>query len=333
MTTLSTAYPTLLDVAKRLDPGGKIDMIAELLNATNPILDDMTYSEGNLPTGHKSTVRTYLPTASFRKLYGVTASQKSETAQIIDSCGMIENYAVVDKALADLNGNTSEFRLSENKAFVEAMSQKVASSIFYANENLVPEGFTGLAPRYASKTGTNATNLLDGGGANGQTDCTSIWLVGWGPDTCFGIYPKGSQAGIQMNDKGQVTLQNPNGLTGYMEAYMTHYRWDMGLVLRDWRYAVRIHSIDTSTLTGDLSAGSDLVDLMVQAEELIPNLSGCRPVFYMNRKLMSFMRRQKIKKTAYNLTDETVGGKHVTMFDGIPVRRTDALVSTETSLN
>ena len=333
MATLANSYPTLLDVSKRLDPGGKIDIIAELLNAVNPVLDDMTYVEGNLPTGHKSTVRTYLPTASFRKLYGVVAAGKSETAQIIDSCGMIEQYAVVDKALADLNGNTAAFRLSENKAYIEAMSQKAATSLFYANEALVPEGFTGLAPRFASTSGNNSANLISGGGLNGQTDCTSIWLVGWGPDTCHGIYPKGSMGGLQMEDKGQMTLQNFNGGTGFMEAYMTHYRWDLGLTLRDWRYVVRIHSIDTSTLTGDAATGSDLVDLMVQAEESVPNLSGARFVWYGNRKVMSFLRRQKVKKVAYNLTDETVSGKHVTMFDGIPFRRTDALVNTETSLN
>ena len=333
MAALANSYPTLLDVTQRLDPGGQIDRIAEILNAINPVLDYLPMMEGNLPTGHKSTVRDYLPTADFRKLYGVVAAGKSGTSQVIDSCGMIEQYAVIDKALADLANNAAEFRLSEAKAYIEAMSQKAATSLFYANEALVPEGFTGLAPRYASKTANNADNLIDGGGVAGQTDCTSLWLIGFSPDTCFGIYPKGSQAGLQREDKGQITLQNFNGGTGFMEAYMDHFRWDLGLALRDWRYVVRIHSIDTSTLTGDAASGSDLVDLMVQAEESVPNLSGARFVWYGNRKVMSFLRRQKVKKVAYNLTDETVGGKHVTMFDGIPFRRTDALVNTETSLN
>jgi hypothetical protein len=130
-----------------------------------------------------------------------------------------------------------------------------------------------------------------------------------------------------------MTLQNFNGGTGFMEAYMDHFRWDLGLVLRDWRYVVRIHSIDTSTLTADASSGADLVTLMVQAEEHVPSLSNARFVWCGNRKIMQYLRTQKIKKVAYNLTDETVGGKHVTMFDGIPFLRTDALVNTETSLN
>ena len=333
MAALANSYPTLLDVTQRLDPGGQIDRIAEILNAINPVLDYLPMMEGNLPTGHKSTVRDYLPTADFRRLYGVVAAGKSGTSQVIDSCGMIEQYAVIDKALADLANNAAEFRLSEAKAYIEAMSQKAATSLFYANEALVPEGFTGLAPRYASKTANNADNLIDGGGVAGQTDCTSLWLIGFSPDTCFGIYPKGSQAGLQREDKGQITLQNFNGGTGFMEAYMDHFRWDLGLALRDWRYVVRIHSIDTSTLTADASSGADLVNLMVQAEEHVPSLSNARFVWCGNRKIMQYLRTQKIKKVAYNLTDETVGGKHVTMFDGIPFLRTDALVNTETSLN
>lgn len=333
MAALSNRYPTLLDIANRMGGDGRIGVVAELLNAVNPILDYLPMMEGNLPTGHKSMVRTYLPTVDFRKLYGVVQSDKSETVPVVDSCGMIEAYAAVDKAIADLNGNTAAFRLSEDKAFIESMSKKAVDSLFYANEALVPEGFTGLTPRYSDKTAPNASNLLDGGAAAAQTDCMSVWLLGFAPDKTYGIYPKGSKAGLQTEDKGQQTLQNFNGQVGFMEAYLSHYRWDLGLTCQDWRYNVRIHSIKSSLLSADLTTGSDLVNLMVQAEELIPNISGCTPVFCMNRKALTYLRLQKLKKTAYNLTEETVAGKHVTMFDGIPVLRTDSLLSTETSLN
>lgn len=330
MSTLSTANPTLLDVTKRLDPQGKIDMIAEILAETNPILEDMTFIEGNLPTGHKSTARTGLPAITFRKLYGGVLPQKSTTAQITDSTGMLEAYAEIDKALADLNGNTAAFRLSEDKAFIEGMTQKAASSVIYANESLVPEGFTGLTPRYDSATGAeNSDNMLSAYNTNAST-CTSIWLIGWSPETAFGIYPKGSIAGLQMEDKGQVTIENIDGAGGRMEAYRTHYRWDLGMVVRDWRYVARIHSIEVGSVKADISSGPNLVNGLIQLTERLPSLSNCRPVIYMNRKMLTALRLQVKKESAYNLTVETVAGKHVTMFDGIPVRRTDAILNTET---
>ena len=335
MATLVNINPTLLDVTKRLDPNGKIDTISEMLHLNNEIITDMTWIEGNLPTGHRTTVRTGLPAPTWRKLYGGVQPTKSTTAQITDSCGMLEAYAEVDKALADLNGNTAAFRLSEDAAHIEGMNQEFASSLFYATETTEPEAFTGFAPRFNSTSAETAINRVDGGASGGAT-CTSIWLVGWGPNTVHGIYPKGSIGGLQMTDKGQVTIENATGYSGgavgggRMEGYRTHYRWDCGLTVRDWRYVVRIHSIDTATLDPDASSGSDLIDLMTQAVELPPSMGGVRWAWYGNRKVRSFLRRQKVNKViGSTLTMDTVAGKMVTMFDGIPFRRCDAITNTE----
>ena len=326
MAALAANNPTLLDVAKRLDPDGKIAAIVEILNATNPVLDDLTFVEGNLPTGHRTTIRTGLPTPTWRKLYGGVQPTKSTTVQVTDSCGMLEAYAEVDKALADLNGNTAAFRLSEDAAHIEAMGQEMASTLFYGNEGAEPEAFTGLAPRYNSKSAQNADNIIDAGGTG--SDNTSIWLCVWGPQTGFGIYPKGSTAGLQMTDKGQVTVENVDGNGGRMEAYRTHYRWDAGLTIRDWRYFVRIANIDVSDLD-TVANTKKLIEWMIQASERIPELGKGRAAFYMNRRLREKLRLGILEKVSSNLTWETVSGERVMTFDDIPVRRTDALVNTE----
>lgn len=195
---------TLADWGKRVDPNGKVDKIIELLGQTNPILQDMPFVEGNLPTGHRTTIRSGLPSATWRLLnYGVQPS-KSTTVQVTDSVGMLETYAEVDKSLADLNGNTAEFRLSEDRAFIEAMNQQMAQTLFYGDSSVNPQQFMGLSSRYSSLSAGNAQNIIDAGGTG--TDNTSIWLVVWGKNTVHGIFPKGQKAGIQMEDKGQVTL-------------------------------------------------------------------------------------------------------------------------------
>lgn len=326
MPALAANNPTLLDVAKRLDPDGKIAAIVEILNATNPVLDDLTFVEGNLPTGHRTTIRTGLPTPTWRKLYGGVQPTKSTTVQVTDSCGMLEAYAEVDKALADLNGNTAAFRLSEDAAHIEAMGQEMASTLFYGNEGTEPEAFTGLAPRYNSKSAQNADNIIDAGGTG--SDNTSIWLCVWGPQTGFGIYPKGSTAGLQMTDKGQVTVENVDGNGGRMEAYRTHYRWDAGLTIRDWRYFVRIANIDVSDLD-TVANTKKIIEWMIRASERIPELGKGRAVFYMNRRLREKLRLGILEKISSNLTWETISGERVMTFDDIPVRRCDALVNTE----
>jgi len=332
MAALSVTNPTLADVAKRMDPDGKIDTIVEILNETNEILEDATMIEGNLPTGHRTTIRTGLPTPTFRKLYGGVQPTKSTTVQVTDATGMLEAYAEVDKALADLNGNNAPFRLSEDRAHLEGMNQKYVDTLFYGNEGTEPEAFTGFAPRFNSTSASNGENVILGGGSG--SDNTSIWLVVWGPNTCHGIYPKGSVAGLTMTDKGQVTIEDVDGSGGRMEAYRTHYRWDCGLTVRDWRYVVRIANIDKSALTKDAASGADLTDLMAQACEMIPSLGMGRPAFYCSRTIKSFLRRQIASKVSSStLTMEQVGGKSVVTYDGIPVRRTDALAPDEATIS
>jgi len=330
MAVLSTTNPTLADVAKRYDADGKIDTIVELLSETNEVLDDMTFLEGNLPTGHKTTVRSGLPSSTWRKLnYGVQPS-KSTTVQITDTAGMLEAYAEVDKALADLNGNTASFRLSEDRAFLESMNQTMANTLFYGDTGTDPEKFMGLAPRYNSLSAESGDNIIVGGGSG--SDNTSIWLVCWGPNTCHGIYPKGSQAGLKHQDLGEVTLED--AASGKYQGYRTHYKWDIGMSLRDWRYVVRIPNIDVSNLTKDASGSSAaLVDLMVQAVEKLPNVNLGRCVFYGNRTISSILRRQITNTSNVRLSMDEVAGKRVMSFDGIPFRRNDAILNTEAAVS
>ena len=333
MATLAVTHPTLADVAKATDPDGKIATIVEILNETNEILEDMVWVEGNLPTGHRTTIRAGLPAPTWRKLYGGVQPTKATNVQVTDTTSMLEAYAEIDKALADLNGNSAAFRMTEDKAHIEGMSQEFAATLMYGNEGTAPEEFTGFAPRFNDNSGpANADNIILGGGSG--ADNNSIWLISWGANTVHGIYPKGSKAGLQFNDKGQVTIEDSDGSNGgRYEAYRSHYRWDVGLSVRDWRYVVRICNIDQSLLTANKSTGADVTDLMAQAIELLPNASSGRPAFYMNRGLRSVLRRQIANTTNVQLNMDQVGGKSVMSFDGIPVRRCDMLTSTEATIS
>lgn len=332
MVTLATTMPTLLDMARASDPDGRIAPVIEILNQTNEILDDMVWVEGNLPTGHRSTIRAGLPTPTWRKLYGGVQPTKGTTVQVTDSTGMLEAFAEVDKALADLNGNTGAFRTLQDRAHLEGMSQEMARALFYESEVTNPERITGFSPRFNDTSAANGENIILGGSAGGQTDNSSIWLIGWGPATVHGIIPKGSIAGMQRKDYGEVVIESIDGAGGRMVAYRTHYRWDTGLTVADWRYVVRIPNIDKSLLTSDYSTGANLNDLMLQAEAKLPSLAGIRPVFYMPRNVHTFLMRQTINtvKTSTLTMEDVQGRNKVLMFNGIPVRRVDALAADET---
>jgi hypothetical protein len=324
MATKETKWPSMWDVMQATDPDGNIAMVVDILMETNEILEDMVAIEGNLATGHRTTILTGLPAPTWRSYYGGVQPTKATRTQITDSCGMMEAYAEVDKALADLNGNTMGFRLGEDRAHIEGMSQDMATNLFVANDAIESEKFLGFNARYNDLSADNAKNIIDAGGTG--SDNASLWLVGWGPNTCHSIYPKGSTVGLQQTDKGQVTIENVDGNNGRMEGYRTHYRWDFGLTLRDWRYVVRIANIDRSLLTADASTGANLPDLMFEATELLPNLGNTKLCWYMDRTLRTKVRQQLAKGVGNStLTVEQVGGVRVMSVDDIPMRRVDAL--------
>lgn len=332
MAVIGSNALTLADHAKRLDPDGKVPSIVELLSQTNQILEDMLWLEGNLPTGHRTTVRTGLPTVAWRLInQGVTPS-KSRTAQVDESTGMLEAYSEVDKDLAELNGNTSQFRLTEAAAFIEAMNIEFAETLFYGNSGTSPEEFTGLAPRYSSLSAENAQNIVSGGGSG--SDNSSFWLICWGANSVCGIFPKGSRAGLSHEDLGLVTVETTAGIAGNrMRAYQDHWQWKCGVALKDWRYAVRGANIDISNLVAKSSA-SDLIDMMIKATHRIPNLAMGKCAFYMNRtvfQMLDIQRRDDIASAG--LTYEYVDGKRMSSFRGIPVRLCDSLTETEAQVS
>lgn len=327
MAALGTGNLTLLDAAKRTDPSGKIAAIVELLAQTNEVLDDMTWKEGNLPTGNQTTVRTALPSVSWRRVNQGVVPSKSTTAQIDDQAAMLEAWSEVDTEVLKLNGNTAAARLSEARAFLEAMNQEMAQTLFYGNGGADPEEFTGLAPRYSSTTAPYGGNVIKAGSVD--TDNTSIWLVAWSDETASGLYAKGSTAGLQHNDYGEVTVEMVAGLPGArMRAMQERWQWKAGLMVKDWRYIIRICNIDVSLLNG--ATPPDLISLMEQAEESLPGRLG-RRVWYMNRTVRRNLRR--IQRLAVGngggLTFENYMGKRVLFFGETPIRTVDAIVNTE----
>ena len=337
MATLTAGQLTLADWAKRQDPQGQIPKVAELLSQTNEILEDAVFMEGNLPTGHRSIIRTGLPTVYWRSVNQGVPRSKSTTAQVDDSCGMLEAYAALDKDIAELNGNAAAFRLTEDAAVVEAMGQTQASTMFYGNPATDPRQYLGLAARYGAISGAgNSQNILDAGGTASAN--TSVWLIGWGDNTVFCPFPKGSKAGLVSEDDGILTIYDANN--NPYKAYQSHYQWKNGLVVKDWRYAVRIANLDTATFSAmggtqaTTAVATNVLHMMLRAIDRLPNFSGIRPAFYMNRSVFSLLRRLAIEKSVNALALEAGANQFGSpmrwaSFEGIPLRKVDKLLNTE----
>lgn len=317
---------TLVDWSKRLDPDGKIADISEVLTEQNEMLEDAVFVESNGPTSHRTTIRTGLPQGVWRALYEGVPTGKSTTVQVQEALGMLEIYSKVDMDLINMSSDKERFRLSEEVAFMEGLNQQMQDQFIYGNTAAEPRGFNGIAQRYSSLSAQNADNVLN---AAGDSNRTSVWLVGWGYAGTQGLFPQNKIPGLQHRNLGEHTVLDENG--NEYQAMRSHYKWDAGVTVRDWKKNVRICNIDTAALELVPDSGADLVKLMIEASERIYT-AGVRPVWYCNRTIRTWLRLQMLNHKNTNVSFETVEGKRVMMFDDYPIKLCDALINTETAV-
>lgn len=329
-TAIGINNPTLADWAKQREPSGGVTRdLVEMLSQENEILADMTWQEANGPTYHRNIIRTGIPAPTWRQFYQGVTPAKSTYAQVDEAMGMMEARSVIDVKLANLESDVAQFRMNEAAGFIEGMSQDMASNLFYGNQATSPSKFNGLAPRFNDNTtALSKENVIDAGGTG--TDNTSIWLCGWSPRTGFGIFPKGSSAGLQREDKGVQEVLDSSS-TRY-SAYEDKFTWDAGLCIKDWRYFVRIANIDVSNLIAESSA-ADLLKLMTFAVHKPPSLGGARFAFYCNRTVYTMLDVQAQNKANVYLTVGNEEGNVKVSFRGIPIRRVDQLTLAEAAVS
>jgi hypothetical protein len=336
MAVLGSTLPTLSDIARMMDPNGQPAMVIELLSKMYEINADIGWVQGNLPTGHRTTLRTALPTVSYRRFNEGVAPSKSARMQIEVACAMMEAYSEVDARLVKLYGMGdagAAFRSQEDAGFLEAMNQQFATDLFTGNSTLNPDRFNGFATIYndvnygESVSTAKDGAIIDAGGSG--TDNTSMWLICWGNDTVHGVYPRGTDAGLKMTDLGEDTKVDANG--NMYQVLRSHFTWDVGLAVRDWRYVVRIANIDVSNLLA-ASSNADLIKLAGRAVDRLPNPNKGRCAWYCNRLVKSVLREQAKAAALYTITLDQVEGRNVDRLYGFPIRIVDALGIAETQL-
>lgn len=333
MSTIGGTAQTLLDLAKATNPDGSYAKIIEILKQRNEILDDMVWMQCNDGDSHQTTIRTGLPSGTYRRFNVGVAPTKGTTAQVRVGTCMLEANSIIDADLARKGGNEKAARASQAVAHIMGLSDQTAAGIWYEDERVSPDRFTGLAAHYASvstNTAASAANVIDAAGTTG--DNLSIWIVTHGENAgCMGLYPVGSVAGLKHEDKGEVEVIDATGVAGAtFTALKDKFQWKHGLCVPDWTQNVRICNVDVANLRAE-SSDADLIKLLIRAVEMLPAAMGSRYV-YVNRTAKTWLRVQSLDKGQNTVTQETVFGKPVTMVDGIPVRVCDGLLNTEDRL-
>lgn len=325
--------PTMSDLAGRLNPENPEACAACRIIDESELLRDVTWLKDESSFRPISTLlRTTRSGAS-----SLSHRQPADRRETLET---LETIAVVDKKLAELNRNDTAWRAGEELPYLEAMSHDFERALFCGTKPRATERFHGFAGRYArldAKKAATAPNVIDAGGRG--KNLTSIWLVGWSPNTCYCFYPKNTAAGLRIEDIGEESAWDKEG--GEFRALKTQYTWTFGLSVRDWRYVVRIANIPKSLVehvagecrtqstenpSPSISAEHPLCVLLAQALNLISSHEGVLLAFYGNRDVATVLNLLRAEPQNTCLSGKKTESRPGVLFvNGIPFRRVDAL--------
>jgi len=329
-------FVTLAEVAKSKDK--QIGKVAEVLVQYNAMLNDIPYQEMNDGTIHREDIRSSLPEVYYRKANQPIPASKSQIEERTFTATEFTSKSQIDRDVADRGGKD---RIAYNRwvqatGHLQSHALEHAALVLYgspAQSNRKTAGFFDIYSTLATSEETSK-QIIDAGGTG--TDNTSILKVHWGERSIFGVYPKGTQAGLRRIDHsaGGKTVKIPgydeNGQLGDFWGYEEEFMTTHGLVVKDFRQAVRIANIDVSNLITGTGA-ADLIDLMISADYKIDSQENGMGVWYVNRTIEASLHKQALTKVGQGagLTFDNYQGKRVLMFLGSPVRRMDALLTSE----
>jgi hypothetical protein len=337
MAAVGSRLVTMADVAKSKNK--QIGKVAEVLVQENPMLNDIPYMQMNEGTTHKEEIRSSLPAVYYRKANQAIPASKTTTEERTFTAAHFESKSQIDAAVARRGGNDriAYNRWNQAQGHIQAHAIEHANLTIYGSPVDSNRKVAGFFDIYSTLNTSEATSrqVVDAGGSG--SDNTSILLVNWGERAVFGVYPAGTQSGLQRIDRSpgnkeiQIqaldTLGNPGSFWGFEEDFMI----DHGLVVKDYRQAGRICNIDVSDLIANAGSEADLIDLMITLQYRIHTPSNGKGVWYVNRTIEAILHKQALTKVGAGagLTFDNYQGQRVLMFGQMPIRRSDALLNTE----
>jgi len=321
----------LVDIATMKDPSGRIGKVAEILTQSNPMIDHIPWIEGNLDTGERLMVRKTLGAGAWRRINEGVAPSKSVQTQMDEVTGLYEDWMEVDEKLLKMSGDQTATLLNQSRAKFEAATQEIVGTLLYGNIITSPKEFHGFFPRLDSLNTTPSSGPIVLGGGGTGTDNLSMLFVGWGEGKVYGVYPKGSKAGLEFNPIGFET-KDESGLL--RRVHRSQFIWEAGLAIADTRYVSAIRNIDISDLATfgtSTDTSAKLTNIMIDALSYIPNVETTDVRVYVPRAIWAGLTKMANDSNNRNVSRDLVDGKFITNFFGARVHMMEAFV-TETAV-
>lgn len=339
-------YSTLVDIVQNYssaDARAQFVLPKRVLDRMTPLVKMLPLKSSNNILSNIAVRSDSLPVASTRRFNEGIQPTASKNAPINDPIALFEDYSEVDKDLWEIQNEPNTWRADQDMNHIEGLFQLMESTLIYGSLAQNVGAFNGLSTRfnnlesYPNGDQSWVPNVWNGGSAVASST-TSLWLIEFGDDSVYGIYPPNTAAGLSVRDLGEMTKELPTGTAATGLNYMyqvlrTMLRWYMGIQIADERAVQRVANINPTAL----SANNFDENILIQAKNWLPR-AGEAPgtVILVNRALKTQIDiravSQKINTYFTPPGDNSmdVFGKAVTKFQNIPIYVAEKILSTET---
>ena len=340
----SLPYSTLTDILSNYssaDAAARFVLPKRVLDRMTPLVKMLPLKASNNILSNIATRTDSLPVASTRRFNEGIQATASKNIPINDPIALFEDYSEVDKDLWEIQNDPNAWRADQDMNHIEGLFQLMESMLLYGSLAVNPGAFNGLSTRFNNLTSlpngdaTWKPNVWNGGASTGST--TSAWMIEFGDDSVYGIYPPNTPAGLSVRDLGEVTKELASGTTAVGMNYLyqvlrTMLRWYLGIQIADERAVQRIANINPTAL----SSNNFDENVFIEAKNWLPR-AGEAPgtVILVNRDLKTQIDiravSQKINTyfTPPSNGSMDVFGKAVTRFQNIPIYTAEKILSTE----
>lgn len=317
MATNNTNGATLIDVLNLYAPNQSQLSVAEILMKDCPLLQDMVFQEANDVTQHVDAYRKSLPHSTREKFNQGIAGELGEEEEVTFGIQKRGNMPSIDKRLIDIAANPAEFIRIKIAGAVQGMTQEVETDLFYGSQAANTCDYDGIGVYTSAVDGER---VISAGGESTSQNLTSAYVVAWDlANGAYGIYPKGSKAGIQYEDKGTHLEVLADGTR--IENNVYYVSVALGLGTRDVRAFARLANVEVGTI----SATTFDEGKMIQLLDNMPSSLRAKARIYVPTKLKTAIQLRINAKENVNFTVDNAFGTPVLRFIDVPVIRAEMI--------
>ena len=345
MTTHTHLYPTIFDAHQAVGVSSQFGPPIEMLARTEELFDYLPWMQANDTHVNKTIQRTGLPTVYYTVNNRGTVPSAGTFASVLDPMVTLESIHQVDPHVFLGYENPDEQRWAMESGHPVALANKHGDSWWYGVPSSDSGEILGMAQRYSDPTSPAGDNIISGGG-NSDGDQMSVYVLALGPQTIFGVYPKGDQGkGLKITRVGaqMVPRVTASGSTdGQMLAETVVYNLSHGICVADWKAGVRICNIDVpdfkAAANGQaLTASTHIFKCLTRAINRVSRFPNTQMVICGNKTFTSYLEVHAMDKTVNVLSvqdglNQFGMPRTVRKFRGYPILECDSLLNTENDI-